>query len=85
MCIDGNEDSHQDDQYEPRINLPPASVQAEDEESNGLTGNEVMDGILKHSELSMLNAIARLGQRIDSVGSPVAAHAAKRKPAYQPG
>lgn len=82
VCIDGNEDSAED---EPRVN-PPVTVQAEEEaEADGLTGNDVMDGILRHSELSMLNAISRLGQHIDSVGAPSAAHAARRKSAYRPG
>lgn len=86
MCIDGNEDSRRDEPYEPRVNPLPVAVQAEEDvETDGLTGNDVMDGILRHSELSMLNAIARLGQHIDSVGVPVAQTAQKRKPAYRQG
>lgn len=53
----------------------------EEAETDGLTGNDVMDGIIKHSELNMLNAIARLGQHIDSISAVGAAQ--KRRPAHR--
>lgn len=76
MCIDGNEDSAQE---EARIHTPVALEEEEEAEADGLTGNDVMDGILRHSEHSVLNAIARLGLHIDSVSAP----AQKRKPAFR--
>lgn len=55
-----------------------ATLLDQDSETDGLTGNDVMDGILRHSEQSMLSAIARLGQHVDTLGAPIPAQ--KRKP-----
>lgn len=77
VCIDGLEASapraatpaHTVDAVQPPAS-PPSPVATGPEPAFFSTGSEVMDDILEHSQLRMLEALAHLSKRIDGVSGP---------------
>lgn len=83
MCIDGLEETAKSKpKPKPKPAAPPEKApepeeEPEDEDAEtSLTGNDVVDGILLHSQQRMLAAIEALSKGIDTSGS--GAHAVGR-------